>query len=120
MQTHKDLKLYQKAMDLVTNIYIITKKLPKDEQYGLVTQIRRAAVSIPSNIAEGAGRLSQKELRNFLSIANGSASELETQLHICHNLNYITQEELDGLVKQINDVKKLCYGLIRKINSKYD
>lgn len=120
MQTHKDLLLYNKAMDLVTDIYLITKKLPKDEQYGLVSQIRRAAVSIPSNISEGAGRLSQKEFRNFLSIASGSASELETQLNICNNLNFINKTELDDLIEKISVIKKLCYGLIRKINSKYD
>lgn len=119
MQTHKDLLLYQKAMDLVTDVYLITKKLPKDEQYGLVSQIRRAAISIPSNISEGAGRLSQREFRNFLSIASGSVSELETQLNICNNLNFINKEELDELLEKINEVKMLCYGLIRKINSKY-
>ena len=120
MQTHKDLILYQNAMDLVTDVYLITKKLPKDEQFGLISQIRRAAVSIPSNISEGAGRLSQKEFKNFLSIASGSASELETQLNICNNLNFINKKELEELSDKIIIIKKLCYGLIRKINSKYN
>jgi len=82
MQTHKDLKVWQKSIDLVTDIYAITNRFPKEEMHGLTSQIRRAAVSISSNIAEGSGRFSDKELVRFLFISLGSSSELETQLII--------------------------------------
>ena len=118
MQTHKDLKLYQISMELVTDVYKCTAKFPKEELFGLTSQIRRAAVSIPSNIAEGAGRLSQKEFRNFLSIANGSATELETQFTVAYNLNFISKEEFDSILEKITSVHKLCFGLIKKINEK--
>ncbi len=105
-------------MELVTEVYKITEKFPKEELFGLTSQIRRAAVSIPSNIAEGAGRLSQKEFRNFLSIANGSATELETQFTVAYNLKFISKNQLDPIIEKISTIHKLCFGLIRKINSK--
>jgi len=83
---YMDLICWQKAMDLVTEIYRLTKQLPKEEVFGLASQLRRAAVSIPSNIAEGQGRLSKGEFRTFLGNARGSLSELETQIIICKNL----------------------------------
>jgi four helix bundle protein len=86
MKTHKDLKIWKEAMDMVTSVYKITVLFPKEEVYGLTSQIRRSAVSVPSNIAEGAGRNSEKEIKQILHIALGSLSELETQLLIAHNI----------------------------------
>ncbi|MFA5010608.1 MAG: four helix bundle protein [Ignavibacteria bacterium] len=86
IKTHKDLEVWKKSIDLVSEIYEITKSFPKEEIYGLTNQIRRSAVSIPSNIAEGAGRNHDKEFIQFLYIAMGSSSELETQIFICKNL----------------------------------
>src|SRR5665647_1247433 len=91
---YMDLICWQKAMDLVTEIYRLTKQLPKEEVFGLASQLRRAAVSIPSNVAEGQGRLSKGEFRTFLGNARGSLSELETQILICKNLDYIAEQEL--------------------------
>lgn len=98
VRSYKDLIVWQKAMDLVELVYHLTKLFPKDEQYGLSNQLRRAAVSIPSNIAEGQARNSTAEFRNFLSIARGSLAELETQLLIAERLNYIEQKKLAGLM----------------------
>ena len=119
MLLHKDLDVYKISIEFVTDIYKLTERFPKEEAYGLKSQMRRAAVSIPSNISEGAGRISQKEFKNFLSIASGSASEVETQLEICFNLKYINENELKDYILKINQIKKMCYGLIRKINSKF-
>jgi four helix bundle protein len=88
VKSHKDLKVWQESMDLVIQIYKISEDFPKHEIYGLSSQIRRAAVSIPSNIAEGAGRSGEKEFIRFLYIALGSLSEVETQLEISQRLNY--------------------------------
>ena len=118
MQLHKDLNVYKVSIEFVTEIYKLTENFPKEEKYGLNSQMGRAAISIPSNISEGAGRLSQKEFKNFLSIASGSASEVETQLTICFNLKYINEQDLKDFLTKISQIKKMCYGLIRKINSK--
>ena len=88
VKSHKDLKVWQESMDLVIQIYKLVENFPKHEIYGLSSQIRRAAVSIPSNIAEGAGRSGEKEFIRFLYIALGSLSEVETQLEISQRLNY--------------------------------
>lgn len=96
MMTHKDLKVWQKAMQLVTLLYNCTKSFPKEEIFGLVSQMRRSAVSIPSNIAEGYGRMSNKELVHFLYISLGSASELEIQLIIAKNLNFMADKNLSN------------------------
>ena len=89
MKTHKDLIAWQKSINLVTEVYQITKGFPKDEMYGIVNQLRRAAVSVPSNIAEVAARASKKEFCQFLYFALGSMAELETQFILCENLEYI-------------------------------
>ena len=84
MKTHKDLNVWNRSIELVITIYKVTKDFPKEETYGLISQMRRSAISVPSNIAEGAARQSKKEFRQFLYIASGSVSELETQLIICN------------------------------------
>ena len=93
METHKDLRVWQQSIDLVSSVYLMTKSFPKDELFGLVSQMRRAAVSVPSNIAEGFARGTDKEKIHFLRISSGSMSELETQLVLSKELEYISEEE---------------------------
>lgn len=113
MKIHTDLDAWKLSMDLVLDIYLKTKLFPSDEKFGLTNQIRRAAVSIPSNIAEGASRNSNKEFIQFLYVSLGSASELETQFIIALKLNYISQEEYDSISDKIRIVSKLIMGLIK-------
>jgi len=114
-RSYKDLVVWQKAMDLVTSAYRSTARFPKGELFGLTSQARRAAVSIPSNIAEGQGRLSEKEFRHFLGQARGSLMELETQLQVAENLGYLTKEEVAGLLQSCAEVGRLLNGLIASI-----
>src|SRR5699024_113921 len=102
---------WQKAVNLATDIYKFTKGYPKSEMYGLISQIRRCSVSISSNIAEGAGRRSQKEFRHFLDIAMGSCYELETQLTISKNLEYLRQGEFEKLRVSVIEIQKMIYSL---------
>lgn len=117
MKTHKDLIVWQKSIDFVTELYKETSNFPKDEQYGLVSQMRRAAVSIPSNIAEGAARNSDKELARFLYIARASASELETQLLISENLGYLVASQ-NTLKENLLELSKMLTALIHNINQR--
>lgn len=111
MKTHKDLDVWNKAIDFVSEIYSITKTFPGDERYGIVAQIRRSAISIPSNIAEGSARSSKKEFIQFLYIALGSASELHTQIIISKNLGYLN--ESTDIIEKIEDIQKMLMGLIK-------
>ena len=115
MKTHKDLDVWKKSIDLVTHVYRITKDFPKEELYGLTTQIRRSAISIPSNIAEGAARKNVKEFIQFLYVALGSFSELETQLIISKNLNYIQSDQLSD---EYSSIGKMLIGLIKFYRNK--
>lgn len=116
MTTHKDLIVWQKSMQLVVLIYKITKSFPKDELFGLVSQMRKAVVSIPSNIAEGHGRCSNKELVRFLFISLGSSSELETQLIISKNLDLMNDENFKQLLLLNEEVRKMLVALRNKNN----
>lgn len=107
---HKDLEVWKKSMDIVESIYKDTARFPKEEIYGITAQMRRAAVSIPSNIAEGAARNGKKEFVQFLYIALGSLSELETQIIITERLRYIPN--VDSLINECSIIKKLLNGLI--------
>ena len=118
MSYYKNLHIWQKSMDLVDNVYSITKNFPKEEIYGLTNQIRRAAVSVPSNIAEGAGRNSDAQFTNFLSYSNGSTLELETQLIISNRQGYLTESDLNEINKLIEDIQKMNYKLQNKLNGK--
>jgi len=118
MKTHKDLDAWKNAIALVTDIYKITKDFPSDEKYGLTSQIRRSAVSIPSNIAEGAGRNHDKEFIQFLYIALGSLSELETQMIISCNLGFIKQEILDECNEKTKIISSQINGLVRYLKGK--
>lgn len=113
--TYADLKVWQAAMDLVTRVYRLSGRFPKDEMYGLTSQLRRAAVSIPSNIAEGKGRSSDRELTQFLCHARGSLFEIETQLEIAERLTYITKEESESLRCEATRVGQMLNGLIRSV-----
>ncbi len=116
MKSHKDLIVWQKSMDHVAAIYVATKAFPNEELFGIVSQMRRAAVSIPSNIAEGYGRLYDKETVKFLSNALGSASELETQLIISKDLGYLLIEDFQKLINQIEEIIRMLSALIKSAN----
>ena len=122
MNKLNELKIWNKAIDLTVDVYKATANFPSDERFGLISQSRRAAVSIPSNIAEGAGRNSMKEFNNFLGIANGSSYELQTQLVIANKLEMIDEVILIPLLIQIDELQKMTYGfqqmLDKKINNK--
>lgn len=112
---HRKLDVWQKAMALVKDIYTITAEFPESEGYGLTSQMRRAAVSIPSNIAEGAGRRGHKEFLQFINIAQGSVSELDTQLELATMVGYLDAECRDDLTEKLTDLTKMLYGLARAI-----
>ena len=115
VQNYKDLIAWQKSMQLAKEVYLLTKKLPKEELFGLTNQLRRAVVSIFSNIAEGNGRLSRKEYLHFLSIARGSKSEVETQLLFCVELGYLQESDIETALGLCTEVSKLLNRLISKI-----
>jgi len=117
MGSYQSLKVWQKAMDLATEIYRLTEKLPDKEIYSLVNQMRRAAVSIPSNIAEGQDRHSTKEFINFLSIARGSKAELETQLQICVNVNYLKEEDILQAKQSLVEIGSMLSVFISKLKN---
>ena len=117
MSSYEELIVWQKTMDLVAEVYRIVKLLPKEEIYALSDQMRRAAVSIPSNIAEGQVRKSSKEFANFLSVARGSNAELHTQLLICQRLQYITQENILKALTLSEEVAKMIVSMLQKLTS---
>ena len=112
---HKKLVTWQKAMELVTEIYRITAAYPKKEEFGIVAQIRRAAISVPSNIAEGLTRKTNKDKMHFLNIAQASLSEIDTQIEISLRLGYITQPDYENAEVRLVEVEKLLSGLTRSI-----
>tara|TARA_B100002049_G_C16034338_1_gene355978 strand:+ start:632 stop:979 length:348 start_codon:yes stop_codon:yes gene_type:complete len=111
MNYFKELKVWQKAIDLVTEIYTKSQEFPKEELYGLTSQIRRSAVSIPSNIAKGCGRKTNKDFANFLGISLGSAFELETQLIIAKNLNFMNSDDFKILENEIHHIQNMIIKL---------
>jgi four helix bundle protein len=112
-QSYKDLIAWQKAIKMVTEVYRITYTFPKEELYGLSSQLRRSAVSVPSNIAEGQGRLSRGEFRQFLGMAKGSLHELETQLIISRDLGYV--DTTNPVFEQLSEVARILNGLINSL-----
>lgn len=117
MNNYKELIIWQKSMDLVVKIYKTTASFPNEEKYGLVNQMQRCAVSIPSNIAEGAGRNSDKEFRNFLGIANGSINELSTQLELSVRIGYIKESDISEILSLISEIQKMTITLIKKFSN---
>ena len=114
VKTYRDLIVWQKAMDLVTLIYQTVRDFPPCEQYGLTSQICRAAVSIPSNIAEGHGRQSLNELKHFLSIARGSLVESQTQIEIAYRLGYISKEQIEAVWSLQDEIGKMLWAMLKK------
>ena len=115
---YKDLVVWKKAMDLTAEVYRLTKNLPKEEIYGLTNQLRRAAVSIPSNIAEGNARASTGDYLRFLSIARGSNAEVETQLLICVKLEYLKSTDIETALSLNNDTGRMLTSMITKLREK--
>jgi four helix bundle protein len=115
---HKKLDVWSESIALATHIYQVTEKFPKTEIYGLTSQMRRAVVSIPSNIAEGAARASSKEFNQFLYIAGGSLSELDTQIEIAHKLLFLTDEQKQEINIKIESISKKLAGLINHVKRK--
>ena len=118
IQSYRELEVWQKAMNLVEACYKITSGFPKEELYSLTNQLRRASVSIPSNIAEGQSRWSTKEFLRFLSIAKGSLSELETQLILAQRLNYLSEAVLNEIIELTNEIGKMISGLRKSLMNK--
>ena len=116
--TYKDLEVWKISMDFVVDVYELTEKLPNKEQYGLQSQIRRAAVSIPSNISEGSGRKGTRELINFLYISRGSLMEILTQLEICFRLEYINEKQFMELEETGERIHKMLNALITSLKKK--
>ena len=118
IKSYQDLIVWQKSVLLVTDIYTITKTFPQDERFGITSQLNRAAVSIPTNIAEGWGRETSKNYLQFLRISRGSIMEVQTLLIITKNLNYISEEKFDILRNKTEEVGKILQGLIKSIIEK--
>jgi len=118
MKTYRDLKVWQKSMLLVTDIYRATKSFSPEERYGLTSQLRRSAVSIPANMAEGYGRNSTQDYVRFLRIANGSLFELQTHLEIGRNLEMLSDEKFSDLYEQSREIERMLSSLIRKLEAR--
>lgn len=112
MKSYTELEVWKHSRALVKEIYSLTKSFPREEQYGLINQIRRSVISIPSNISEGVGRQSNKETIHFLFIAKGSLNELETQLYLSFDLEYISEVDFNTIMKKVISNKKLLNGFI--------
>ncbi|HLL14823.1 MAG TPA: four helix bundle protein [Pyrinomonadaceae bacterium] len=117
IKSHRDLIVWQKAMELVVAVYKLSKNFPKEELYGLTSQLRRAAVSIPANIAEGQGRRSKTEFNQFLGHARGSLLELDTHLELALRLEYISTKEHAPVQEQLREVGRVMNGLMRSLTS---
>lgn len=114
MHNFKEFQVWQRSRKLVKEIYQLTKSLPDEEKFGMISQIRRCAVSIPSNVAEGAGRKTNKDFSNFLSIALGSQFELETQLILSSEIGFLENESLSKITNELNEIQKMTRVLIDK------
>lgn len=115
MHVLEDLKVWNKAMDIVVETYKLSAQFPAEEKYGLTSQIRRCAVSIPSNIAEGAGRNNPAEFKQFLGISNGSSYELFTQLILSYKLDLVPKNLVEPILKEVIEVQKMNFGLIKHL-----
>lgn len=117
MKGYKELKVWQRSFALVNRLYVATNQFPKSQQFSLAQQIQRAAVSVPSNIAEGANRQSVKEYRHFLSIALGSLAEIETQVMIAQTQKFMPAEDADRMLDEIDQIGKMMRSLLKKLQS---
>lgn len=115
---HRELTVWQKSVDFVINVYELTKKFPKSEMYGLTNQMRRSSISISANIAEGAARKSSKEFLQFLAIARGSLSEIDTHLEIAGRLGYVFSKQMEDLDFKLTELDRMLSGLMNSIRRK--
>lgn len=118
LKTYRELVVWQKAFQLCTNVYQLTKRFPSDERFGLTTQLRRAAVSIPSNIAEGYNRSTTRDYLRFLWIANGSLAEIETQLMLAGELGFAARGDLSETLESVAEVDRILRALMRSLKAK--
>ena len=118
IRTYRDLLVWQKAMTLVTEVYRLSRRFPKEETYGLTSQIRRCGVSVPSNIAEGCGRNSTSDYVRFLRMAMGSLYELQTQAEIARNLGYLDDDAFEGMYASSREIERMMSSLIRQLKQK--
>ncbi len=118
VRNYRELKVWQAAMDLAERCYLVTKGFPKDELFGMTSQIRRAAVSVPANIAEGQGRRSRKEFLHFLSTARGSLMELETHLILCQLVGLLEAQDVEALLSLADEISRMLSGLRRSLEKK--
>jgi four helix bundle protein len=117
MHNYLELRIWQRSRELVKLIYQLTESFPDSQKYGLTNQMQRAAVSIPSNIAEGAGRNSSKDFVRFLDIANGSAFELETQLFLSSDLGYTTINQVENIISELKEIQKMIFKFRESLDS---
>ena len=115
MHNFKELKVWQLSRQLVKDVYDLTIDFPSTEKYGLTSQIRRCVVSIPTNIAEGSGRNTDKDFAHFLNISLGSAYELETLLTLCFDVKLISEQQFESLITRISEIQKMTFGLIKTL-----
>ena len=113
--SYRDLDVWQLAMEIVVEVYRVTRAFPAEERFGLIAQLRRAAVAVPSNIAEGRNRLGAAEFRRFVSIARGSVAEVETQLVVAVALGFVGAGEIASLASRLDDLSKMLFGLYRRL-----
>lgn len=116
MHNYRELKIWQQGVALASKVYELTSTFPADEKYGLSSQLKRASVSISSNIAEGSGRNSDKDFQNFLGYAYGSLCEVDTQLQIAVNLNFVKPDEIKELLSEIDELQRMIYGFRKNLN----
>ena len=116
MHNYKELNVWKKARAFVKEVYLLTGNFPKEERFGLTSQIQRAVISIPSNIAEGAGRVTPKEFHYFLNIAVASSFEVETQLILAFDLTYISEDTLNSALQNVQEIQKMLAGLMKSVN----
>ena len=116
MHNYQELSVWQKSMSLVEEVYLLTTHFPIDERFNLISQIRKCAISIPSNIAEGAGRNTNGEFKNFLGIASGSSNELYTQLLLASRLKLVSKQKISSILDQIKVIQKMNYNLISSLS----
>jgi four helix bundle protein len=117
MHKFEQLKIWQKAMDIVEKCYLASEDFPREEKYGLTSQLRRSAISVPSNISEGAGRNTNGEFKQFLGIANGSSFELLTQLYLSKRLNLISEESVRPIINEVIEITKMNFSLQKSLTS---
>jgi four helix bundle protein len=118
ISSFRDLKVWQISMDLAEKIYLLTQKFPKSETYGIISQVQRACISVPSNIAEGHARDSTKEFLHFISIALGSLAELETQLLLASRFTYINKSDLESVLSKVDEIGRMLRGLQKSLKTK--